>query len=71
MSGNGGMRHTYAPVTDNTHLTEGGNRNLVNGQECEAILATYEGMAARVGDLSNEDDSHVQGIYREEDFAGS
>lgn len=65
------MQPTYGPCTDNTHLTTGGNRQLVNGQECEAIRATYEGMAARTGDLSNENDSGVQGIYREADFAGS
>lgn len=68
---NGGMQHTYGPHTDSTYLTTGGNKTLVNGQECDAIAATYEGMTARTGDLSNEDDSHVQGIYREADFAGS
>lgn len=65
------MQPTYGPVTDNTRLTDGGDKTLVNGQECEAIRATYEGMAARTGPLSNEDDSHVMGVYGERDFAGS
>lgn len=68
--GNGGMQPTYGPCTDNTHLTTGGSTVLVNGQECEAIVATYEPMAVAVSGLS-EDDSHVQGIYREQNFAGS
>lgn len=74
MAGNGGMKPTYGPVTDNEHLTEGGNKTLINGQECEAIRATYEQMEARAVDSTwngVEDDSHVQGIYREQDFAGS
>jgi hypothetical protein len=65
------MQPTYGPFTDNTFLTEGGNKNLVNGNEAKAIQASYEGIQSRTGTLSAEDDSHVQGIFRESDFAGS
>lgn len=68
--GNGGMQPTYGPRTDNTHLTTGGNHTLTNGCECDAIAASYETTAVAVSPLG-EDDSHVQGVYREQNFAGS
>lgn len=64
------MQPTYGPCTHQTYLTVGGDMKLVNGCECDAIAASYEGTETRVSPLM-EDDSHVQGIYRETDFAGS
>lgn len=71
MAGNGGQQPTYGPVTDDTYKTAGGRTDITQGVECDAIQATYQGMAVRTGPLSNEDDSHVQGVYAEQDFAGS
>ena len=73
MAGNGGMQHTRdcptmaAPCA----CTTGGNQQLVNGNEAVTLDHTIESTATRTGPLSNEDDSHVQGVYREADFAGS
>jgi hypothetical protein len=63
------MQPTYGPVTDNTCPTTGGDKNIVNGNEAD-VIPTYEHMSVVVSDLS-EDDSYVQGIYRETNFAGS
>lgn len=60
----GHMQPTYGPRTDNTYLTTGGNKTLVNGDEAPAITATYEGMACVCSDLG-EDDSCVTGVYAE------
>lgn len=65
------MQPTYGPCTHQEFLTVGGDKQIVNACECDAIAASYEGIQVRTGELSNEDDSHVQGIYREADFAGS
>lgn len=66
---NGGMQPTYGPVTDNTCPTTGGSTVIVNGNEAD-VIPTQEHMSVAVSPLS-EDDSHVQGIYRETNFAGS
>jgi hypothetical protein len=70
MAGNGNMAPTYGPQTNDSYPTAGGNTHLINGNEA-AVVPTQEQMAVRSGPLSNEDDSHVQGVYREQDFAGS
>ena len=67
----GHVQPTYGPVTDNTHLTTGGSTVLVNGQERDAILATYEGMTCATAPLSNEDDSNCVGVYQRASYAGS
>ena len=69
MSGNGGMQPTYGPMTDMTCPTTGGDKNIVNGNEAD-VIPKQEGMGVVVSPLG-EDDSHVQGIYREQNFAGS
>lgn len=51
--------------------TVGGNTMVVNGDEAVTLDRTWESMAVRTGDLSNEDDSHVGAAWREADFAGS
>lgn len=53
--------------------TVGGNRQIVNGNEADALDNAVESTATRTGDLSMEDDSHVMGAYKEmaSDFAGS
>lgn len=48
----------------------GGNNTLVNQNEAEVLDATIEDAPFRQADVQ-EDDSHVQGIYRETEFAGS
>lgn len=70
MHGNGGMQPSYATPTDNTCPTDGGSTVIVTGDEWPYINK-QEKMTVRTGTLSFEDDSHVQGIYRESDFAGS
>lgn len=54
----------YGPRTDNTHLTTGGNRTLINGDERDAIPAQHQAMMCVYSDLG-EDDSHVTAVYRE------
>lgn len=74
MAGNGGMQETYdEPMLPhmNDALTVGGHHQITNGDEDDQLAATVENTPARSGDLSNEDDSHVQGIYKTLDFAGS
>jgi hypothetical protein len=57
------IQPSHGPVTDNTCLTDGGNRTLINGNEllvddaCTSMLCVYSPLG--------EDDSHVMGIYRE------
>lgn len=63
------MQPTYGPVTDNTCPTAGGDKTIVNGNEAD-VIPMQEHMGVVVSPLM-EDDSHVQGIYRETDFAGS
>lgn len=59
----GNMQPAHGPVTDNTCLTAGGNKTLINGDElladdgCEPMVCVYSDLG--------EDDSHVQGVYRE------
>lgn len=83
MAGNGGMQTEEmgeqfpgycmpyeAPGTVDAE-TNGGSTVLHNQDEDDMNAAIIEATPYRVGPLSNEDDSHVQGIYRERDFAGS
>lgn len=67
------MQKTYdEPVMAAAKATTvGGNTTIVNGPECDTLARTWESTPFRAGDLSNEDDSHVQGVYREADWAGS
>lgn len=50
---------------------KGGDLKLVNQDEDDMTAYIIESTKCRTGALSNEDDSHVQGVYRETDFAGS
>ena len=70
MAGNGNMAPTFGPQTNDSCPTAGGDTRLINGNEAD-VIPMQEKMAVRSGPLSNEDDSHVQGVYREQDFAGS
>lgn len=83
MAGNGGMQmeeqgEQYpeycmpyeAPGTVDAE-TNGGNTCLNNQDEDDMTASIIEKTQARSGALSNEDDSHVQGVYRKRDFAGS
>lgn len=63
------MQPTYGPVTDMTCPTDGGDKNIVNGNEA-LVIPVQEKMSVVVSPLG-EDDSHVQGIYREANFAES
>lgn len=65
----GQMQPTYGPRTDNICPTAGGSTVLVNGDE-RLVIPVQEKMACVHSDLA-EDDSHVQGVYREQNFAGS
>lgn len=71
MSHNGGMQPYYGPVTDNTCLTDGGTSTIVTGNEWPYVNKISERMGYTVAPLGMEDDSHVQGVYRKADFAGS
>lgn len=66
----GHMQPTYGPVTDNTCPTAGGKTTIVQGNEA-LVIPMHEKMACVSGDLSNEDDSNCQGVYRRADYAGS
>ncbi len=69
---NGGMQksrdcpHMAAPCA----CTPGGSTVIVNGDEAHTLDASIESTPVVVSELG-EDDSHVQGIYREQNFAGS
>lgn len=73
--GNGGLQ----PGTDEPVMFAycpegvGGNQTLLNSDEDDILDATIDKTPTRTGDLSSEDDSHVQGVYRmmSSDFAGS
>lgn len=68
--GNGGIQPSHGPVQDMCCTTEGGNTTLINadeGRDDDMYLAKMPNVASPLG----EDDSHVQGIYREQNFAGS
>jgi len=75
MAGNGGLQ----PGTDEPTMAApvatgvGGNRNLSNSDEDDSLDAAISATPYRSGPLSNEDDSHVQGVYKmmASDFAGS
>lgn len=73
MAGNGGaQKGTDEPVmAAPSAIGPGGNNTLVNNDEDDILDRVVAGTPTRTGDLSNEDDSHVQGIYSESDFAGS
>lgn len=83
MAGNGGMqaeeqgeqypeyRMPYrAPGTVDAE-TMGGHLQIRNQDEDDMTAAIVEATPFRAIDMSMEDDSHVQGIYREADWAGS
>lgn len=59
----GHAQPAHGPVTDQTCLTSGGHKNIVNGNEllvddaCTPMACVYSPLG--------EDDSHVQGVYRE------
>lgn len=50
--------------------TEGGNSVLSNGNEAVNLQAVTNVPVEAVGDY-REDDSYVQGVFREPDIAGS
>jgi len=85
MAGNGGMQteeqgEEYpeyhmpyeAPGTVDAE-TNGGNTCLKNQDEDDMTASIIEATQSRSGLLSNEDDSHVMGVYKAQaaDFAGS
>lgn len=61
------------PMNAPCACTNGGNTTIINGDETLTLDATWENTPYRTGDLSNEDDSHVQGVYSQQtaDYAGS
>lgn len=69
---NGGMQHTRdcptmaAPCA----CTVGGNTMIINGNEAATLDYSVESTLVEVSPLG-EDDSHVQGVYAEKNFAGS
>lgn len=71
----GGMQEDRLelPMAAPCVCTVGGNTMLVNGNEADTLDHAIESTPYRSGDLSNEDDSHVMGVYRQQadDFAGS
>jgi len=73
MAGNGGMQpvRDEPPMYEGSATGNGGNSCITNVDECKILDQTIMDAPYRSGDLSNEDDSHVQGVYRENDFAGS
>ncbi len=83
MAGNGGMQTEEqgeqfpgyhmpyeAPGTVDAE-TNGGNMCLNNQDEDDMTASIIEATPYRVAPLGNEDDSHVMGVYRKSDFAGS
>lgn len=52
---------------------DGGNKNLVNQDEQMILNKTFAAvtMGAMPDRMYTEDDSHVTGVYREADVAGS
>lgn len=50
---------------------DGGNRNIVNQDECEILDRQIAGIAIRNTALGTEDDSHVTTGYQDGDVAGS
>lgn len=79
MAGNGGMQteEMYESGMDEPFkapggaAANGGHKQLVNQDEDDITDAIISATPYRAIDMSNEDDSHVQGIYRERDWAGS
>lgn len=51
--------------------TDGGNSQLVNGDECQILNATIAAVPIENTALGSEDDSHVVIGYRDGDVAGS
>lgn len=80
---NGGMQKSRSNDGDNGMLPmmlggnpatvpPGGNNTLINMNEAEVLDTTIEDSPYCCAPAGyNEDDSHVVGIYRETDFAGS
>lgn len=65
------MQPSYGPVTDNTFPTDGGTTTVVTGDEWPYVNKQVENTMCTKGPLSNEDDSHCQGVYRRAGYAGS
>lgn len=71
----GGMQETRLelPMLAPCAETDGGHKQIVNGDEAVTLDDTWENTPFRVGPLSNEDDSFVQAAWKAQtsDYAGS
>lgn len=50
---------------------DGGNRQVVNQDECAILDKTISGVPTQTTPLGREDDSHVDPAFRSADVAGS